>query len=112
MYRKGISSRTRKLAIGGAAVALLGGALAAGTGLSSAGESCGGLDQALANNENFIAGQRANPDAQSGARIANRQAGVDLVPQSRAAAGCTGGGQAAAAPAAAPGGGGGESCAG
>ena len=53
------------------------------------GESCAGLDTALRNNLNFIAGQRANPDAQSEARIENRQAVVDLIQQRRAAAGCT-----------------------
>ncbi len=52
------------------------------------GESCAGLDTALRNNLNFIAGQRAAPDAQSEARIANRQAVVDLIQQRRAAAGC------------------------
>ncbi|MDQ1645294.1 MAG: hypothetical protein QOJ50_1478 [Cryptosporangiaceae bacterium] len=68
------------------------------------GENCGGLDQALKNNQNFIAGQQANPDAQSAARIANRQAVINLIQQRRAAAGCTGGGNAAPAapPAAAP----------
>jgi hypothetical protein len=54
------------------------------------GESCAGLDQALKNNQNFIAGQKANPDAQSEARIANRQAVVDLIQQRRQAAGCNG----------------------
>jgi hypothetical protein len=53
------------------------------------GESCAGLDQALRNNLNFIAGQQANPDAQSAARIENRQAVVDLIQQRREAAGCT-----------------------
>jgi hypothetical protein len=53
------------------------------------GESCAGLDQALRNNLTFIAGQRANPDAQSTARIENRQAVVDLIQQRRTAAGCT-----------------------
>jgi hypothetical protein len=89
MYRRGISSRTRKLAIGGAAAALLGGALAVSTGMGHAGESCAGLDQALKNNLTFIAGQQANPDAQSTARIANRQAVVDLIQQRRQVAGCT-----------------------
>ncbi len=55
------------------------------------GEDCGGLDKALQNNENFIAGQKANPDAQSEARIANREAVVDLIQQRRKAAGCKGG---------------------
>lgn len=89
MYRRGVSSRTRKLVIGGAAAALLGSALAVGTGMGQAAESCVGQDQALQNNLNFIAGQQANPVAQSQARIANRQAVVDLIQQRRAAAGCT-----------------------
>ncbi|WP_236030043.1 hypothetical protein [Paractinoplanes lichenicola] len=38
MYRRGVSSRTRKLLIGGAAAALLGSALAVGTGMSQAAE--------------------------------------------------------------------------
>ncbi|WP_329049583.1 septal ring lytic transglycosylase RlpA family protein [Amycolatopsis sp. NBC_01488] len=67
-------------------------------------ENCGGLDTALQNNLNFIAGQQANPDAQSAARIANRQAVVDLIQQRRQVAGCTANvvannGQAAQAPA-------------
>jgi hypothetical protein len=55
---------------------------------ADAGESCDGLDTALRNNLNFIAQQRADPDAQSAARIANRQAVVDLIQQRRRAAGC------------------------
>src|ERR1051325_3626750 len=38
MYRRGVSSRTRKLVIGAAAAALLGSALAVGTGMSQAAE--------------------------------------------------------------------------
>jgi hypothetical protein len=89
-YRSTLTGRTRKLIMGGAAVVLVGGAFAISTGISSAGENCAGLDQALQNNLTFIAGQRANPDALSDARIANRQAVVDLINQRRAAAGCTG----------------------
>ncbi|WP_439378396.1 hypothetical protein [Amycolatopsis lexingtonensis] len=68
-------------------------------------ENCAGLDTALRNNLNFIAGQQANPDAQSAARIANRQAVVDLIQQRRQVAECTANvvadnGQAAQAPAA------------
>ncbi|MEV4318725.1 hypothetical protein [Actinocrispum sp. NPDC049592] len=55
----------------------------------TSGEDCGGLDQALKNNLNFIAGQQANPDSQSAARIANRQAVVDQIQSRRKAAGCT-----------------------
>jgi len=58
--------------------------------VAGSGESCAGLDTALRNNQDFIAAQRANPDAQSTARIENRQAVVDLIEQRRAAAGCTG----------------------
>lgn len=96
-YRRN-PNRTRKLVIGLVAVALAGGAFAISTGVSSAGENtavsapredCGGLDQALRNNLEFIAGQRANPDALSDARIANRQDVVDLISQRRQVAGCT-----------------------
>ncbi|ONI77105.1 hypothetical protein ALI144C_34010 [Actinosynnema sp. ALI-1.44] len=69
-------------------------ALAFSGGSSEAAESCQGLDTALQNNLNFIAGQQANPDAQSEARIANRQAVVDLIQQRRKAAGCDGDGGA------------------
>ncbi|AGL16176.1 hypothetical protein L083_2666 [Actinoplanes sp. N902-109] len=46
MYRRGVSSRTRKLLIGGAAAALLGSALAVGTGMSQAAEqgNAGAID--------------------------------------------------------------------
>ncbi|GIE96539.1 hypothetical protein [Paractinoplanes rishiriensis] len=88
-YRRNRSTgRTRKMIIGGVAVALAGGAWAVSTGISSAGENCAGLDQALRQNLQFIAGQRADPDALAEARIANRQAVVDLINQRRAAAGC------------------------
>ncbi|MET9634669.1 hypothetical protein ABZX92_45240 [Lentzea sp. NPDC006480] len=59
---------------------------------TTSGEDCGGLDKALQNNLNFIAGQKSNPDSQSEARIANRQAVVDLIQQRRKAAGCKGDG--------------------
>jgi hypothetical protein len=72
-------------------------AIAFSSGDSQAAEDCGGLDTALQNNLDFIAGQKANPDAQSTARIANRQAVVDLIQQRRQAAGCTKNVQAAAA---------------
>ena len=96
MYRRNrMSGRARKLLIGVAAATLAGGAFAVSTGMSSAGENCAGLDGALRNNLDFIAAQRANPDALSDARIANRQAVVDLINQRRATAGCTGNVQAA-----------------
>ena len=91
MYRRRqrFSGTTRRIVLGVSAVALAGGAFAVGTGMSSAGENCAGLDQALRQNLQFIAAQRAAPDAQSTARIANRQAVVDLIDQRRQVAGCT-----------------------
>src|SRR3954451_1816066 len=100
MHRTSKSNRTRKLTLGAAAATLVAGIFAVSTGIGHAGENCAGLDTALQNNLNFIAGQRANPDALSDARIANRQAVVDLIQQRRAAAGCTG--AVAAKPPAAP----------
>ncbi|BCJ48275.1 hypothetical protein GCM10010168_26350 [Actinoplanes ianthinogenes] len=92
--RQPFSGTSRKVMLALSAVALVGGAFAVSTGVSSAGEngateSCVGLDQALRQNLQFIAGQKANPDAQSAGRIANRQAVVDLINQRRATAGCT-----------------------
>jgi hypothetical protein len=83
-------STSRQLAsLIGVAVVLAAGIIFLSIRSSSAGESCAGLDTALQNNLNFIAGQQANPDAQSDARIANRQAVVNLIQQRRKAAGCT-----------------------
>jgi hypothetical protein len=88
-----MGARHRKPAMIGAgavlAVAAVAGGIFAFSGTNSnAAEDCGGLDTALQNNLTFIAGQQANPDAQSDARIANRQAVVSLINQRRAAAGC------------------------
>ncbi|MCC9685707.1 septal ring lytic transglycosylase RlpA family protein [Streptomyces sp. MNU103] len=49
---------------------------------------CQGLATALGNNERFIAGQRANPDAQSEARIANREAVIAQIKVQQEASGC------------------------
>ncbi|MEV7126493.1 hypothetical protein [Streptomyces sp. NPDC093260] len=56
----------------------------------SAGDStvCQGLATALGNNQTFIDGQRANPDAQSAARIANREAVIEEIKRKQAASGC------------------------
>ncbi|MDT9699866.1 hypothetical protein [Streptomyces sp. P17] len=74
----------------------------------SAAESsvCQGLATALGNNERFIEGQRAKPDAQSQARIANREAVVAQIKVQPEASGCVVGesaqGSQAAQPAAPP----------
>ncbi|QJT01253.1 hypothetical protein G9272_13755 [Streptomyces asoensis] len=56
----------------------------------SAGDStvCGGLATALGNNEKFIEGQKTNPDAQSAARIANREAVIAQIKVQQQASGC------------------------
>ncbi|MFK0279321.1 hypothetical protein ACIQVL_02455 [Streptomyces sp. NPDC090499] len=58
--------------------------------LSSAADStvCSGLATALGNNQKFIAGQKANPDAQSSARIANREAVIEQIKVQQKASGC------------------------
>ncbi|MFE1253029.1 hypothetical protein ACG2OD_27215 [Streptomyces sp. PDY-4] len=50
---------------------------------------CQGLATALGNNEKFIEGQRAAPDAQSEARIANREAVLAQIRRQQEASGCT-----------------------
>jgi hypothetical protein len=79
----------RRIAIFAGVALVLAGGLAISTGIGHAGESCAGLDTALRNNLTFIADQQRNPDALSAARIANRQAVVDLIQQRRKVAGCT-----------------------
>ncbi|GAB7107926.1 hypothetical protein JCM4814A_62400 [Streptomyces phaeofaciens JCM 4814] len=49
---------------------------------------CQGLATALGNNQTFIDGQRANPDAQSAARIANREAVIAQIKVQQKASGC------------------------
>ena len=90
-------SRKRATILGAAAAlgvaVVLGGGFAVISGTSHAAdapkENCQGLDQALQNNLNFIAQQKANPTAVSAANIANRQAVVDQIQQRRKVAGCT-----------------------
>ncbi|MFI5961568.1 hypothetical protein ACIA8J_05320 [Streptomyces asoensis] len=56
----------------------------------SAGDStvCAGLATALGNNEKFIEGQKTAPDAQSAARIANREAVIAQIKVQQQASGC------------------------
>ncbi|WP_030618959.1 hypothetical protein [Streptomyces fulvoviolaceus] len=49
---------------------------------------CQGLATALGNNQRFIEGQRADPDAQSAARISNREAVVAQIKVQQEASGC------------------------
>ncbi|MFG3245719.1 hypothetical protein [Streptomyces sp. NPDC048187] len=52
---------------------------------------CQGLATALGNNQRFIEGQRADPDAQSQARIENREAVIAEIERKQAASGCAAG---------------------
>jgi hypothetical protein len=106
-----MSGRTRKMVVGVAAAAIVGGAWAVSTGVSGAAENnsvaCAGFDQAIQNNLNFIADQQAHPTAVSAANIENRRQVIDNINVTRKAAGCTesaptgpsSGGAAAAPPA-------------
>ncbi|MDK1473300.1 hypothetical protein QNO07_07680 [Streptomyces sp. 549] len=88
MSRKRTVSRRKKIVMLVTAVALVGGGAAVMAGTSQASVACDGLAGALANNEKFIADQRAAPDALSDARIANREAVVEEIKRKQAASGC------------------------
>ncbi|MBT2524833.1 hypothetical protein J7E91_05130 [Streptomyces sp. ISL-99] len=88
MSRKKTLSRKKKLALLAGAAALVAGTAVVMTGTSQASVACDGLAAALSNNEQFIAGQRATPDAQSAARIANREAVIEEIKRKQAASGC------------------------
>ncbi|AGP60794.1 hypothetical protein [Streptomyces rapamycinicus] len=96
MTRKRTLSGKKKLGLLIGSLALAGtgaGVLAATSNASTEGAAqsstaCAGLEQALANNEKFIADQQANPDAQSQARIANRQAVIEEIKRKQQASGC------------------------
>jgi hypothetical protein len=63
---------------------------------------CQGLATALGNNQKFIDGQRAAPDAQSAARIANREAVIEQIKVQQKASGCAVGESAQGSQAAQP----------
>ncbi|MFC4066866.1 hypothetical protein [Actinoplanes subglobosus] len=88
--RPGQTGSNRKIVIGLVVAAVVGGGIAVGTGLSSASSVCDGMDQAIRNNQQFIAAQRANPTSQTEAIIANRQAVIDLINVQKKQAGCSG----------------------
>ncbi|MFD8519576.1 hypothetical protein ACFV2D_06105 [Streptomyces capillispiralis] len=70
---------------------------------SAAGSTvCQGLATALGNNQRFIEGQRAAPDAQSEARIANREAVIAQIRLQQEASGCAVGESAQGSPTAQP----------
>lgn len=88
MSRKKTLSRKKKLALLAGAAALVAGTAVVMTGTSQAAVACDGLATALSDNQQFIAGQRANPDARSDARIANREAVIEQIRRQQEASGC------------------------
>lgn len=88
MSRKKSFSRKKRIALLVGAVALVGGTAVAMTGTSQASVECDGLNTALGDNQRFIDGQRAAPDALSDARIKNRQDVIEEIRRKQAASGC------------------------
>ncbi|MEV0740638.1 hypothetical protein AB0I51_32980 [Streptomyces sp. NPDC050549] len=104
MSRRRTASTKKKLALLVTAAAVAGGGAFALATTSNASQTntqnaktlsapnstvCQGLATALGNNQSFIAGQKANPDAQSAARIANREAVIAQIKVQQKASGCT-----------------------
>lgn len=103
MSRRRTVSTKKKLALLVTAAAVAGGGAFALATTSNASQStaqnaktlsaanstvCQGLSTALGNNQKFIDGQRAAPDAQSAARIANREAVIAQIKVQQKASGC------------------------
>ncbi|GGW40172.1 hypothetical protein GCM10010503_15830 [Streptomyces lucensis JCM 4490] len=103
MSRRRTLSTKKKLALFVSAAAVAGGGAFALASTSNAAQSphnaktlsagdstvCQGLATAHGNNDRFIADQKAKPDAQSAARIANREAVIKQIEVQQKAAGCT-----------------------
>jgi len=94
MSRRRTVGTKKKLALLVSAVAVAGGGAFAMAATSNAAQTaadstvCQGLATALGNNQSFIAGQKADPDAQSAARIANREAVIAQIKVQQEASGC------------------------
>jgi hypothetical protein len=101
MSRRKTLGTKKKLALLVTAAAVAGGGAFAMASTSNASQSsdartlsaadsnvCQGLSTALGNNQKFIDGQRADPDAQSEARIANREAVIEQIKVQQKASGC------------------------
>ncbi|MEW2038704.1 hypothetical protein AB0885_16645, partial [Streptomyces sp. NPDC005534] len=96
MSRRRTLSTKKKIALltgaalvaGGGAFALAATSNAASVQNAQTSTVCKGLATALGNNQKFIADQRATPDAQSAARIANREAVIAQIKVQQEASGC------------------------
>ncbi|MGW7612084.1 hypothetical protein ACWGKW_33485 [Streptomyces sp. NPDC054766] len=73
---------------GGGAFALAATSNAASVQTAQTSVACQGLATALGNNQSFIADQKAHPDSQSAARIANREAVIAQIKVQQQASGC------------------------
>ncbi|AWW39909.1 hypothetical protein [Streptomyces cadmiisoli] len=110
MSRRRTLSTKKKLALLVSAATVAGGGAFVMASTSNAAQTaaestvCQGLATALGNNERFIADQKANPDAQSQARIANREAVIAQIKVQQEASGCVVGESAQGSQAAQPGG--------
>ena len=103
MSRRRTPGTKKKIALLAAAAAVAGGGAFVTANVSNASQAgqdaqtraaqdstvCQGLATALGNNLRFIDDQRASPDAQSQARIANREAVVAEIERKQDASGCT-----------------------
>ncbi|MBG0855890.1 hypothetical protein I2W78_29620 [Streptomyces spinoverrucosus] len=109
MSRRRTLSTRKKLALLVSAASVAGGGAFVMASTSNAAQTaadstvCQGLATALGNNQRFIEGQRANPDAQSAARIANREAVIAQIQRQQEASGCEVGESAQGSQAAQPG---------
>ena len=109
MSRRRTLSTKKKIALlvsaaavaGGGAFAMAATSNAASVQTAATSTTCQGLATAFGNNEKFIADQRAKPDAQSEARIANREAVLAQIKVQQEASGCQVGESAQGSPAAA-----------
>ncbi|SPF01038.1 hypothetical protein [Streptomyces sp. MA5143a] len=108
MSRRRTLSTKKKIALFVSAAAVAGGGAFTMAATSNAAQTaadssvCQGLATALGNNQKFIDGQRAAPDAQSEARIANREAVIKQIKVQQEASGCVVGESAQGSQAAQP----------
>lgn len=108
MSRRRTLGTKKKVALFVTAAAVAGGGAFAMAATSNAAQTaaessvCQGLATALGNNERFIADQKAKPDAQSAARIANREAVIAQIEVQQKASDCVVGESAQGSQAAPP----------
>ncbi|HSX98886.1 MAG TPA: hypothetical protein VLG91_16080 [Streptomyces sp.] len=108
MSRRRTLGTKKKVALFVTAAAVAGGGAFAMAATSNAAQTaadssvCQGLATALGNNERFIADQKAKPDAQSAARIANREAVIAQIKVQQGASDCVVGESAQGSQAAPP----------